>query len=138
MVEQRGSVSAEQAAEICGCSVKEVEEYRRSVLPRPPGAVPDAKQFSASEVVAIAAATRIKSWPCRKTALPFAARLALRPSNDREWLVVYQPRRGLRFEPSGFVLRIKYVNDRAGRIFDPSPFFDAFDRLEAASKAAEG
>ena len=44
-MKQSGSVSAEQATEICGCSIKEVEQYRRNVLPRPPGAVPDPKLF---------------------------------------------------------------------------------------------
>ena len=76
MVKKRGSVSAQQAAEICGCSVDEVEEYRRNVLPRPKGAVPDPKRFSASEVVAIAAGAWMRSWRSR-TGLPFVARLAL-------------------------------------------------------------
>ena len=32
-------------------------------------------------------------------------------------------------------MRIQYVTSRAGRIFDPSPLFAAYDRMEAANKA---
>lgn len=78
----------------------------------------------------------MKSWPCKQAARGFVARLALRSPVDRDWVVVYEPRRGLRFEPAGFVMRIKYVNDKAGRVFDPSPFFDAYDTMEAASAGA--
>lgn len=136
-MKQSGSVSAEQAAEICGCSIKEVEQYRRNVLPRPPGAVPDPKLFSAREVAAIAAGVTLRSWPCRKTALRFVARLALDPSYDPDSLVVYQPQRPLRLERAGFVYGFKNVNSKAGRIFDPAPFFDAFENLLAVDKATD-
>jgi len=129
MANQPLAVSAEQAAQICGCSMKEVENYRREVLPRPPGAVADPERFSVSEVVAIAAGVRMRSWPGRKAVPGFVARLALKPQGDRDWVAVYEPRRGLRFEPVGFVLKVKYVSDKAGRIFDPAPFYEVFDNL---------
>jgi hypothetical protein len=137
MVQERVSVSAEQAAEICGCSIKEVEEYRRNVLPRPPGVVPDPARFSAREVAAIAAGVNLRSWPCRRTALRFVARLALDPSYDRDSLVVYQPQRPLRVEAAGFVYRFKNANSKAGRIFDPAPFFDAYDKVVADNNATD-
>lgn len=126
-------MSTEQAATICGCSVAEVERFRREVLPRVPGlAPPDPQRFSASEVVAIAMALCVRRWPGKQDVLAFVGRFALKPPPDRAWILVYESRKGLRYETPAFVFPIRrpvgFQRVTTERIFDPAPTYEAFDR----------
>ena len=127
-------VSAEVAAAICGCSLGEVDRYRRTVLPRQARGDVDLALFTATEVVAIAAGTVMEKWRHRSASV--VARLALSPPDDRAWVIVYQPRKGIRVEPTPFALVVR--RQQGARIFDPAPYYEAFDEAEARSSERPG
>ena len=113
------------AARISGCTPDEVRRFRQQVLPRPPGSVPDIEMFSAQEVVAMAAGHVAKTWRTTANIDQFVARLALRDSDARDWVAVYESRKGLRVEVAPFTLGLRGA--KRGAAFDPAPYYEAFD-----------
>ena len=129
-------VSAEDAARICRCELSEVRRYRKAVLPRPPSGQPDDGESSVSEVAAMAAGCAVRRWgvaALTKQADPLVARLALKPPNDREWLLVKDtPRGGLREIVPPYTA-VGRFGKAAPKVFDPTPYYAEIDRVSSWS-----
>jgi hypothetical protein len=127
---RRSTVPVETAANICGCTPEEVRRLRKQVLPRPPGFVDDVEMFQASEVVSMAAGVVAKTWRVKADLDQLVARLALKSIGDRDWVLVYESRKGLRIEPKPFTFAVGGA--KRGAVFDPAPYYEAFDAAMTA------
>ena len=118
-------VLVETAAGISAWTPDEVRRFRKHVLPRPPGTMTDVEMFNAQEVVAMAAGHVAKTWHTSANIDQFVARLALKDCHTRDWVAVYESRKGLRIKQSPFALALRGA--KRGGVFDPTPYYEAFD-----------
>jgi hypothetical protein len=81
--------------------------------------------FSAQEVVAMAAGRIARTWRTAANIDQFVARLALKDSDARDWVAVYESRKGIRVEKAPFTLGLGGA--KRGAMFDPTQYYDAFD-----------
>jgi len=122
-------MNVEQAAEICNCTAREIDRYRKLVLPRGSGKrrIVNLAEFTTPEVVAMAAGCTFQKWGVKKGADAFVATLALRSAKDRNWVAVFEDRKGLRVEATPFTLTVR--GSIKGRIFDPNQYYEACDGI---------
>jgi len=85
----------------------------------------DVETFNAQEVVAMAAGHVAKTWRTSANIDQFVARLALKDNHTRDWVAVYESRKGLRIEQTPFALALRGA--KRGGVFDPTPYYEAFD-----------
>jgi hypothetical protein len=83
----------------------------------------------------MAAGQSVKGWRtgAKTNVEQLVARLALKDGSDRDWLVVYESRHGIRVEPAPFTLEL--WGTKKGAIFDPGPYYLAFDEAVTGSPA---
>ena len=119
------AVPVEDAAAICRCAPDEIRRWRKQVLPRSRGSVGDLELFSVSEVVAMAAGTVARTWHIKASFDQLVARLALIDGAERDWVAVYESRKGVRIDRTPFTLPLS--GRKRGAFFDPWPYYEAFD-----------
>jgi len=78
----------------------------------------------------MAAGVVAKTWHTRANLDQLVGRLALRNDNDRDWVAVYESRKGVRIEPTPFTLFLQGA--KQGAFFDPAPYYEAFDAATTA------
>jgi hypothetical protein len=81
--------------------------------------------FTAQEVVAMAAGRVAKTWRTAANIDQFVATLALKDSDARDWVALYESRKGTRVEKAPFTLNLGGA--KRGAIFDPTQYYEAFD-----------
>jgi hypothetical protein len=78
----------------------------------------------------MSAGAAAKTWKIKANLDQLVARLALRSRDERDWVLVYESRKGLRVEPTPFTLELR--GTKKGRIFDPAPCYEAFENAAAS------
>lgn len=124
---RRKTVLAPEAAEILGCTVAELTDWRRNVLPgMPRWSRQEPDEFRPQEVVAIAVGRWLRHVPKRTTRASdyFVSHLVANPPTGEDWVVVRQGPHKIEvvYGTASFDMAAR---KRAPHVYSPAPVFDA-------------